>query len=386
MAKKELGLDGQGIQKTLRFKNYLGDGMGMVALNGISGLVAMLSFFYTDTVGIAAAAAGTIMMGTRVIDAVTDIGMGYVVDRTKSRFGKARPWMLYMAIPSFIAVAALFFVPANASATTKTIYAFCTNALAIAVVYTVIAIPYNCLMAFVTRSTEERGKMGISRAALGYIIGAAIAIGLIPMVNAMGGDQNAWIKIGFIFGVIVMICLVPVFFANKERYGGSGGKEANEQTKFFDGIKLLVKNKYWVVMMAVYFLNAISYGLSGGAGIYYAKWVLKSENLIALLGGIGLVPVVIGFAITAPMIKKFGLAKTARIALFIGIAASVVRLFFPASLLASLTLGSLATFAMVPMMAVGSVLINNTVEYGEWKNGRRLVGMTNSTIGFGGKV
>jgi GPH family glycoside/pentoside/hexuronide:cation symporter len=386
MAKKELGLDGQGIQKTLRFKNYLGDGMGMIALNGISGLVAMLPFFYTDKVGIAAATAGTIMMGARVIDAVTDISMGYVVDRTKSRFGKARPWMLYMAIPSFIAVAALFFVPANASAMTKTIYAFCTNAVSIAVVYTAIAIPYGCLMAFVTRSTEERGKMGISRGALGYIIGMVAAIGLIPMVNALGGDQNAWIKVGFIFGAIIMISLVPVFFANKERYGESGGKEANEQTKFFEGIKLLVKSKYWVIMLAVYFLNSISYGLGGGAGIYYAKWVLKNENLIALLGGIGLVPIAIGFAITSPMIKKFGLAKTARIALFIGIAASVVRSFFPVSLLATLTLGSLATFGMVPMMAVGGVLVNNTVEYGEWKNGKRLVGLTNSTIGFSGKV
>jgi GPH family glycoside/pentoside/hexuronide:cation symporter len=91
MAKKELGLDSQGIQKTLRIRNYLGDGMGMIALNGISGLVAMLTYFYTDKVGIAAAAAGTIMLTARIFDAVTDLGMGYIVDRTRSRFGKARP-------------------------------------------------------------------------------------------------------------------------------------------------------------------------------------------------------------------------------------------------------------------------------------------------------
>jgi GPH family glycoside/pentoside/hexuronide:cation symporter len=383
--KKALGLDSQGIQKTLRFGNYAGDSMGMIALNGISGLVAMLPFFYTDKIGIAAATAGTIMLGARIFDAVTDLGMGYIVDRTKSRFGKARPWIIRMTIPSLVAVVALFCVPANASSTAKNIYAFCTNAFSIAVVYTAIAIPYGCLMAFVTRSTEERSKMGIFRAVAGYIIGMVVAIGLIPMSNALGGDQAAWIKLGIIFGVIIVASLIPAFFANKERYSADENKQ-EEMISFFTGLKLLFRNKYWVIMLLVQFFIFISYGLGGGAGVYYAKWILKDENLVALLGAVGLIPVVIGFAITGPLIKKFGLAKTTRIALLIGIAATVVRVFFPYSLIATLVLGAFMTFGTIPMMAVGSVLVNNTVEYGEWKTGKRLVGMINSANGFGSKL
>jgi len=388
--KKELCLDGQGIQKTLRFRNYLGDSTGQVSLNGISGLVTMLPYFYTDKVGIAAAAAGTIMLGARVFDAVTDLTMGYFVDRTKSRFGKARPWLISMVIPSLITVTALFCVPAGAGSTAKNIYAFCTNAVATAFVYTAIAIPYGCLMAFVTRSTEERSKMGIFRAVTGYIIGIIVAIGFIPMSNALGGDQGAWIKLGVIFAIIISASLIPAFFANKERYSVDEGRQdesrQDEKVPFFTGIKILFQNKYWVIVLIINFFIYISYGLGGVTSIYFTKWILKNENLIALLGGVGLIIVAIGFAVTNPLIKKFGVTKATRIALLIGVAASVIRAFFPYNLIATLILGSLMTFATIPYMTVGGVLLSNTVEYGEWKNGKRLVGMANSACGFGSKV
>ena len=384
--KKPLGLDSQGIQKTLRFGNYFGDGMGMIALNGISGLVAMLVYFYTDKVGIAAATAGSIMLFAKIIDAVTDLGMGYIVDRTKSRFGKARPWLLYMALPAGIAVVALFCVPAQASDSVKFIYGLTTNAFATAIVYTAIAIPYGCLLAFVTKSTEERSKMGIARAIFGYVIGMIAAIGLIPLTNALGGDQGAWITLSVIFGIVIMVGLVLAFFANKEQGAVAGRESDEERVPFFKSVGILFQNKYWVIMYVASFLINISYAISGATGIYYTKYILGDENLVALMGAVGLIPVVIGFAITGPMIKKFGLAKTARIALVIGIAGSIVRVFFPYNFTIILVFGAFTTFGTIPFMAVGGVLVNNTVEYNDWKFGKRLVGMANSATGFGAKV
>jgi GPH family glycoside/pentoside/hexuronide:cation symporter len=372
MAKKELGFDSQGIQKTLYFKNYFGDGMGMITLNGISGLISMFTYFYTDKVGIAAAAAGTIILAARILDAVTDIGMGFIVDRTKSRFGKARPWILYMADPALVCIIALFCIPAGASTTVKNTYAFITNTVAIAFVYTTIAIPYGCLMTFITKSTDERSKMGLFRALFGYIIGMILAIALIPITNALGGDQKAWIIAGVVIGIIAMISLIVVFFSNRERYSTAGQVSGEEEkTAFFAGVKLLFKNKYLIIMLMVSFAINIIYTISASTGIYFTKWVLKNENLVAVMGAAGLVPVVIGFVITTPIIKKFGLAKTARIALLVGIAGTIARCLTPDSFISAVTAGLLVTFGTIPFMIVNGVLVNNTVEYGERKTAGR---------------
>jgi GPH family glycoside/pentoside/hexuronide:cation symporter len=385
--KKPLGLDSQGIQKTLRFSNYFGDGLGMIALNGISGLVSMLTFFYTDKIGIAAAAAGTIILGARVFDAITDLIMGLVVDRTKSRFGKARPWILYIAVPALIFIIALFCVPAGASAKIKNIYALITNFVILAVVYTAIAIPYGCLMGFVTKSTEERSKMGLFRALSGYIMGMIIAIALIPITNALGGDQKAWITVSAVIGTLAMISLIVVFFSNKEQNSATPQNSVEEErTAFLGDLKIIFRNKYLIIMAIVMFAINILYTISASSAIYLTKWVFKNENLIAILGAVGLIPVAIGFIITTPMIKKFGLAKTARIALLVGILGTIIRCFFPDSFISAITAGLLVTFGTIPIMVVGGVLVNNTVEYGEWKYGKRLVGLSNSVTGFSSKM
>lgn len=383
--KKELGLDSQGIQKTMRLHHYIGDGAGMVALNAISGLIGMLTYFYTDKVGIAAATVGTIMLITKVINAFTDLVMGKVVDMTKSKYGKARPWLLWTTIPTLLAIILLFTVPADASATLKNVYALITVTFASAIIYTAIAIPYGSLMAIRTKSQEERGKMGISRSIFGYIIGMIIAIILIPLTNMLGGDQSAWIKVAVVLGILSSISLYFTFLASKEQ-NHEIQNEKEDNVSFLESIKLLFKNKYWVIMLFAQLFINMMYVLSGSTGVYYTKYILGNENLVGIMGAVGLIPVFVGFALVGPMIKKFGLAKTARIGLVLGIIATLIRCFMPYSFMAALILGGIATFATIPMMAVGGVLVNNTVEYGEWQSGKRLVGMVNSANSFGVKI
>lgn len=386
--KKELGVDSQGIQKTMRWYHYFGDGIAQIGLNAITGLVGMLTYFYTDKVGIAAGTVGTILLITKLIDAVTDIFMGRIVDMTKSKWGKARPWFLWMAIPAGISIISLFSIPANASSGFKNAYALITNIIATAIIYTSIAIPYGCLMSMRTKSVEERGKMGISRAIFGYIIGIVVAIFLIPITNMLGGDQNAWIKLAIIFGIVSAISLLITFASSKEQNTEALVNETAEEdnVSFKESIVLLFKNKYWVIMLfSMFILNVIA-SLSTSTGIYYTKYILGNENLVAVMGSIGLIPVIVGFALTGPMIKKLGIAKTIKIALLIGILASIVRAFTPYSFTSAIVCGAFITFATIPMMAVGGVLVVNTIEYGEWKYGKRIVGMTNSAGSFGMKV
>jgi GPH family glycoside/pentoside/hexuronide:cation symporter len=215
-----------------------------------------------------------------------------------------------------------------------------------------------------------------------------IAIGLIPITNLLGGDQAAWIKLAVILGIVSTISLILTFLSNKEQNlaGDAGVKEAEEKLPFGTSIKLLFRNEYWLMMLGVMLLVNIIYALSGATGVYYAKWVLKDENLVAIMGAVGLIPVFIGFPLTGFLTKKLGLAKACRVALLIGGAGTLVRVFFPYNFMITMIFGSFATFGTIPLMAVGGVMVNNTVEYGQWKHGKRIVGMANSATGFATKI
>ena len=111
MAKKPLGVDKMGIQKTMRTTDYLADCGGQFALNAMTGLVSAVLYFYTEKVGVAAATAANVLLAAKIVDAFTDLIMGKIMDNGKSPKGKCRPWFLRMAIPAFVAIVALFTVP-----------------------------------------------------------------------------------------------------------------------------------------------------------------------------------------------------------------------------------------------------------------------------------
>ncbi|MCX7657417.1 MAG: glycoside-pentoside-hexuronide (GPH):cation symporter [Oscillospiraceae bacterium] len=376
-------LDSQGIPKTMKGSQFFGDGIAQFALNSMSGLVGIITYFYTDKIGMSAAAVGTVLLASKIVDAFTDIIMGRVVDKTNSKYGKARPWILWMSIPAFLAIILLFLIPSNASEKVKIAYAFGSNIFISAIVYTAIAIPYGCLMALSTKSIEERSKMGIVRAVMGYISGMIIAICLIPITNMLGGNQKAWIIVSTIFGVLSAGSLLGTFFTAKEQ---CVEQKDEEKVSFSNSIRMIFHNKCWVIMLFVMVAVNIIYSLSSSVGVYYTKYILGNENLVALLGGIGLIPTVVGFAVIQPMIKKFGLVKAVRVSIIIGIIGTLVRIFFPYNLVVTIIFGSFVSFSTIPLMAVGGVLVNNTIEYNEWKFGKRLVGISNSASSFGSKI
>ena len=308
--KKELGLDSMGVQKSMRMTDYLGDGLGQMPLNIMSGLVGQLTYFYTEKVGLAAGMVATMLLVAKIIDAFSDLLMGKIVDAGKSPKGKCRPWFIRMAIPVFVMIVLLFTVPKNAGSGVQAAYVLITNILITAVVYTAVAIPYGALMAMRTESSEERGKMGIFRAAFGYLAGMIIAILLIPITNMLGGTQSAWIKVAVIFGLISVLSLLLLYKVSKENVQ-IVEKSEDEDVQFAEGLKILFKNKYWVIMLILQFLMNISYGLSTSGGTYYAKYILGNDNIIALLGAVGLIPTFLGFILTGPMTSKLGMTNSA---------------------------------------------------------------------------
>jgi len=389
MAGKPLGKDSMGIQKTMRLGDYLGDGLGQLPLNVIENLEGQLTYFYTEKVGLAAGMVATMLLAAKFADAFSDLVMGKIMDMGNSPKGKCRPWFLRMAIPAAVIIIMLFTVPKNAPGGLQMGYVLITNILLSAVVYTAVAIPYGAIMAIRTESVEERGRMGIVRTIFGYVIGMVIAILLIPITNMLGGDQGAWIKVSVVFAVLSAASLFILYKTSRETSKTAAEEEpqdTEEKVPFAEAIRMLFQNKYWVIMLLVNLLVNISYGLSTGGGTYFAKYILGNDNLVALLGAVGLLPTFIGFIIVGPMTKKLGVAGACKVSALIGAVAMVVRAFTPYSIVTTVGCGLFSSFATIPMMCLTAPMVNNCVEYNDWKYGKRMVGMTNSASSFGGKI
>lgn len=383
---KVLGRDADGIQKVITGKEYVGDALGQVSMNTISGLVGQMTYFYTNKVGMAAGVAATVLLIAKLVDALTDLIMGKLVDKTNTKWGKARPWLLWMVIPTLIAIVALFTVP-HASEGVQAGYGIITNIFASAIVYTAIAVPYYTGIAYKTRSNEEKGKIGMARSAVGYAVGVSLGIGLIPITNALGGDQAAWIKFAVIMGCISAVCLFVAFKSSRERFAPEAAEAEKESNiSIIKGLGILIHNPYWIKITVFGVCMNIMYALIMAAPIYWSIYVAGSDSFYSVINAVNIIPSVIGFVTVGSIIKKFGLVKTAKYASIIGIIGDAVRCFFPTSIPVTLIFGSVVMFATIPLISVLPALVLNTAEYNKSRYGVRITGMTNASNSFVGKI
>ncbi len=392
MAKKPLGKDQFGVQKVMRGGDYFADAMGQFALNAINGMVGQLTYFYTDKAGLAAAMVATVFMVTKIIDAFTDIIMGNIIDRTKPGKERYRPWLLKMSVPAALLMLMLFTVP-QGNSTLQIVYMLVTNLLMTSVIYTAIAIPYASLQVVRTNSSEERGKMGVYRALAGYVPGMAIVLAVIPVTNALGGTQSAWIKFAAVVALIVLLCLLFCYKKSRETATADDAAAAVPEENEFDeaislgeAVKKLFMNKYWVLALLMGLMSNVTYGLANSSGTYYCKWIYGDDNLVAILGAVGMIPTILGFALVGPMNKKLGVVKTLRVCFLMGTIATALRLLNPTHFWYNTILGLVGSFANIPMMCLLGVTTAMAIDYNAYKYGNRMVASSQSAVGFGGKV
>ena len=190
----------------------LGDFAGNIVWSSVAGYGV---YYYTNSAGIAAAAIGTMFMISRVFDGLSDILMGLIIDRTKSKHGKARPWLLWMAIPFGIATALMFSVPPAFTPIAKLVYAYITYNLLSAVIFTAINQSYSTLSALITDNVKDRTHLNIARMAMAMVCSIAINFIVIPLVNKMGGTPQAWTITFSILAVVAVLLFYVVFFNNQ---------------------------------------------------------------------------------------------------------------------------------------------------------------------------
>lgn len=366
----------------IKFKEKLGYGFGDFASNLIwTATSAFVAFFYTDVVGMSAAVVGTLLLVARVLDGFADIGIGALVDKTKSKHGKARPWLLWLAIPFGTAGILLFSAP-DLGPTGIVIYAYMSYLL-VNIIYSGINVPYGVLNALITQEPYERSILNIVRMILALTGAIVVTIFTMPMVSAFGGGKMGWTLTFTVFGVLSAILFLITFMTTKERVKPS---VVQKDIPLKRGMKALFRNKFWGLMVAYALVTFIGSAASSAVNVYYAQYVLKNAALVGTLGIAGLVPMLAGLFFVAPIIKRFGKRNASFAGIVIVIFGSLVMIIDPANLSIVLIGTVLKAIGTVPVIGTVFAMMGDTVDYGEWKTGIRTEGLVYSAGSFGGKA
>ncbi len=345
-----------------------------------------LMFYYTDYAGVSSAAVGVIMLISRVFDGVSDIIMGVIVDRTKSRFGKARPWLLRMCIPFAVSGVLLFSVPTGWSSGAKLVYVFVTYNLVSTVVYTAINVPYSALNALMTQDPYERSVLSIFRNLLATAGTLTINTFTLPLVELFGNTASAWAKAFVVLGAVSVVAFLINFFGTQERVRPATKDGKAEDVPFAKGVKALFQNKYWIMMTGMLALFFLMYSVNGGATVYYAKDILGDKDLVTTINGIFNVVQIVGMFFIAMLVKRFGKRNVFALGLVFDIVGMLVLNYSGGAMNLIVVSSVIRGIGNACGGATMWAMVSDTIDYGEWKTGYRTEGLVNSACSFGYKI
>jgi len=372
------------IETKLSVKEKIGYSLGDTASHFVWDMVGFwLLFFYTDIYGISAAAAGTIMLVARFWDMAIDPVIGIVSDRTNTRWGKFRPYILFGAIPYAI-LAILTFTTPNFGEVGKIIYAGATYVL-LMTAYATINLPYSALGAVMTDDTYERAGLNTYRFIAGFG-GQFVVTGLaLTLAEFFGGGDKAQ---GFQYTVFLFAGLSLIFFfitfkTTKERVQPPKA----QKNSLKEDVRNLFGNKAWIILALVGIISFIMFAMQNAAIAYYFKYYLGRENNVQLFNVIGTIALIVALPLSKPLAKRFGNRNV-----FIG-SSLISGLFFMLIYLPGVTdvktiyiFNIIAKMAYAPAVPLLWTMIADSADYGEWKTGRRATGLYFSAAVFAQKA
>lgn len=340
---------------------------GDVACNVIFGMIGtLLTLFYTDYVGVNPATVGMVMLISRLFDGVSDLVMGVVVENTKSKWGKSRPWILWSSIPYAISAVLLFTVP-HTEGMVQAIYIFVTYNFCTTVCYTALNLPYGSLSAMMTRVSEERDMLSVVRMGLSPL-GRIMAVTFtLPLVKLFGDNQAAWIKTMSIWAVAALILLIICFLKCEETVVIEAQKKA-EKVSVLKGIKTLVTNQYFWAVLVLWMLQSVSFGISGTILPYYCKYIFGNDTWMYSALYLTETLVLVGcIFLCAPLIRKYGKRNVALAGAFIALVGQLLFFTNPMNFAWMVMSCVVRAIGLAPLNAAVFGMIGDVVEFGQWK-------------------
>lgn len=368
----------------LSFREKLAYGLGDTASNFYFQFFNLfLVYYYTDIFGLGPKVVGTMMVAIRIFDAVIDPVMGTVADRTRTKWGKFRPYILWGAVPYGIVGYVMFLNP-HLTDGGKLVYAYVTYGL-MWVAYTVINIPYSALMGVMSPSSEERTSLSAFRFICAFAGQFAIVRLVVPLKAALGnGNEANGIRYTMLIFSIASVALFFFTFANTRERVAPPSDQAGD---FKTDLGNLLRNRPWVVLFFSALFTLINAAVRGGSIIYYFKYVARDESRFTTYAWVGSVAFIAGAFCTKPILK-LGDRRTLMIVLSALNALLMVGFYLvdPGASTLLIILNILASFVVGPTPAILWSMYADTADYGEWKFGRRTTGLVFSASVFSQKV
>ena len=369
-----------------RFAYGLGDYSQNLIYSSIS---AFLLVYYVSVLGVNAVTAGSIMAVSKIFDGVSDLIMGRIVDKTHSRMGKARPWLLRLCVPLAVCFVLMFSVPSGLEGKVQVAYMFLTYNLVSTIFYTGINVPYATLQGLMTTNQYERGLLGNFRNLLATAGTMTVNTFVMKLCIAFGGgeqySQKGWTLTFLVLGIIfVILNLVTVHFC-KERVVEQKD-EKGQEASIIDCLKSLVKNKYWILMVVFLFVLYFMMSTFFGGAYYFAQYVLGDESVYALTANALSAAQIVMLFITPFIMKKIGKRNTGLFGMLIasvafiltGLAGSSGQLVVAANILKGVAFGCCG--------ATMFGMLQDAITYGSWLTGVQAMGMGNAASSFCMKV
>lgn len=363
------------VYERLSLKEKIGYGMGDAGSCMIWSVLALyLTWFYTDVYGLDPAIVGTLFLVIRVFDAFSDPVMGAICDRTRTRWGKFRPWILWMAVPFGLGAVLMFTTP-DLSMNGKIIYAWVTY-LVMSLIYTAINIPYCSVAGVITLNQKERMGCLSWRFFLNGLATLIVSSSILPLTDWLGDGNRAS---GFQLTMMIMggaatLMFLFCFSSIKERVVSI---KTNETLR--KDLKDIIKNDQWLLMISITFLNVFPAFIRGAVTIYYATYVMQaSVGFITFFMALGVACNMFGSVIAKPLTDRFDKIKLFRIInIILGILSFALWFVDPHSLTPLLAL--FIVINILHLIQSGPILwamMSDVDDYGDWKLGKRLTGIS----------
>lgn len=367
-----------------KWLGYLLGPVGAMLLNAV--LATYLNVYYTDVLKLTSVWGGAFLVVfpiiSKIIDAITNIVMGRVIDRTHTTEGKARPWLLLSSLLLAVTGVLLFTVPTS-SETVQVIWVMVSYNLFYSLAYTIYSMSHNLMVPLSTRNTTARGQLSVFNQITTVMMSGILVALVFPMVimPTLGVDQGRWIALMSVLSILALPLTLVEYYFTKERVTLESQEQEEPDVPFGKQLKVIFTDKYMLLIYAYFIIYTVGSCVKNVSLPYFCNYVLGSYNdgitqtMVSAIGGI---PMGIGIFAVWPLAKKFGKRNLTLIGFVLYALGSAICWLFPHNMVMVLVGQFVKNTGGLPCSYVFMALFADVLDYLEWKTGFRSDGIAMS--------
>lgn len=367
-----------------KWLGYLLGPAGALLLNAV--LATYLNVYYTDVLKLTGVWGGAFLVIfpiiSKIVDAITNVAMGYIIDRTRTKEGKARPWLLLSA-PLLAVTGILLFTVPSGSETVQVIWLMVSYNLFYSFAYTIFNMSHNLMVPLSTRDTTQRGSLSVFNQIATIMMSGILVALVFPMVimPAIGADKSKWIVLMSVLSILALPLTLLEYFFTKERVTLENQGTEEAAIPFRAQLKAIFTDRYMLIIYAYFLIYTFGTSIKNLSLVYFCNYVLGTYNdgitqtLISVIGGI---PMGIGIFAVWPLAKKFGKRNVTLVGFILYAIGSAVCWLFPTNMVIMLVGQFIKNIGGLPCSYVFMALFADVLDHVEWRSGIRCDGIAMS--------